>query len=91
MDEQQPPSEEKDAAAPGKRGMGMGVLGGWFGAVSPAMGADACAPPADGAAAAEEMGSAEGDPLKPPEGASVGLVPEGTESTDAQGPPQACR
>ncbi|XP_061299009.1 histone-lysine N-methyltransferase 2D [Pezoporus flaviventris] len=44
---------------------------------------------ADGAVATEEMGSAEGDPLKPPEGASAGPEPEGTESTDTQRPPQA--
>ncbi|NWX50811.1 KMT2D methyltransferase, partial [Steatornis caripensis] len=41
--------------------------------------------PADGAVASEEMGSAEGDPLKPPEGASAGPEPE---STDMKGPPQ---
>ncbi|NXS59066.1 KMT2D methyltransferase, partial [Brachypteracias leptosomus] len=57
MDEQKPPSEEKDAEAP-----------------------------ADGPVASEEMGSAEGDPLKPPEGASAGPEPE---STDTKGPPQA--
>ncbi|CAM9945393.1 unnamed protein product [Bubo scandiacus] len=57
MDEQKPPSEEKDAAAP-----------------------------ADGAVASEEMGSAEGDPLKPPEEASAGPEPE---SADTKGPPQA--
>ncbi|KAM9265213.1 histone-lysine N-methyltransferase 2D [Morus bassanus] len=56
MDEQKPPSEDKDADVP-----------------------------ADGAVASEEMGSAEGDPLKPPEGASAG--PE-LESTDTKGPPQ---
>ncbi|XP_068266511.1 histone-lysine N-methyltransferase 2D isoform X6 [Nyctibius grandis] len=42
--------------------------------------------PADGAVASEEMGSAEGDPLKPPEGASAGPEPE---STDTKGPPPA--
>ncbi|NWH67248.1 KMT2D methyltransferase, partial [Geococcyx californianus] len=42
--------------------------------------------PADGAVASEEMGSAEGDPLKPPEGASAGPEPD---STDTKGPPQA--
>ncbi|NXV72422.1 KMT2D methyltransferase, partial [Atlantisia rogersi] len=57
MDEQKPPSEEKDTDTP-----------------------------ADGAVASEEMGSAEGDPLKPPEGASVGPEPE---STDTKGPCQA--
>ncbi|NXQ92613.1 KMT2D methyltransferase, partial [Nyctibius grandis] len=41
---------------------------------------------ADGAVASEEMGSAEGDPLKPPEGASAGPEPE---STDTKGPPPA--
>ncbi|XP_027583124.2 histone-lysine N-methyltransferase 2D isoform X2 [Pipra filicauda] len=41
--------------------------------------------PADGAVASEEMGSAEGDPLKPPEGASAGPEPE---STDTKGPPE---
>lgn len=51
MDEQKPPSEDKDA-------------------------------PADAAASSEEMGSAEGDPLKPPEGATAG--PE-LESTDTKG------
>ncbi|NXD74139.1 KMT2D methyltransferase, partial [Eolophus roseicapillus] len=61
-----------------------------FGAVSPpAMGTDGRSPPANGAVAVEEMGSAEGDPLKPPEGASAGPEPEGTESTDTKGPPQA--
>ncbi|NXA22339.1 KMT2D methyltransferase, partial [Ibidorhyncha struthersii] len=57
MDEQKPPSEEKDTEAP-----------------------------ADGAVTSEEMGSAEEDPLKPPEGASAGSEPE---STDRKGPPQA--
>ncbi|KAM6308062.1 histone-lysine N-methyltransferase 2D-like, partial [Podargus strigoides] len=57
MDEQKPPSEEKDAATP-----------------------------AHGAVAVEEMGSAEGEPLKPPEGASAGPEPE---STDTKGPAQA--
>ncbi|XP_074020948.1 histone-lysine N-methyltransferase 2D [Numenius arquata] len=42
--------------------------------------------PADGTEASEGMGSAEGDPLKPPEGASAGPEPE---STDTKGPPQA--
>ncbi|NWY60786.1 KMT2D methyltransferase, partial [Chionis minor] len=42
--------------------------------------------PANGAVASEEMGSAEGDPLKPPEGASAGPEPE---SMDTKGPPQA--
>ncbi|KAM6039118.1 histone-lysine N-methyltransferase 2D [Chlamydotis macqueenii] len=41
---------------------------------------------ADGAVASKEMGSAEGDALKPPEGASVGPKPE---SMDMKGPPQA--
>ncbi|XP_041328525.1 histone-lysine N-methyltransferase 2D isoform X2 [Pyrgilauda ruficollis] len=34
------------------------------------------AAPADGVMASEEMGSAEGDPLKPPEGASAGPEPD---------------
>ncbi|KAM6106289.1 histone-lysine N-methyltransferase 2D [Pterocles gutturalis] len=42
--------------------------------------------PADGAVASEEMGSTEGDPLKPPEEASAGLEPE---IVDTKGPPQA--
>ncbi|XP_071888107.1 histone-lysine N-methyltransferase 2D isoform X5 [Anas platyrhynchos] len=42
--------------------------------------------PADAAAPSEEMGSAEGDPLKPPEGASAG---PGLESADTGGAPQA--
>ncbi|NXA43732.1 KMT2D methyltransferase, partial [Eudromia elegans] len=54
MDEQKPPSEDKDSEAP-----------------------------ADGAASSEE---ADGDPLKPPEGASVGPEPE---RAGAQEPPQA--
>ncbi|XP_054254744.1 histone-lysine N-methyltransferase 2D [Indicator indicator] len=42
--------------------------------------------PAHGAVASEEMGSGEGDPLKPPEEASAGLK---LESKDTKGPPQA--
>ncbi|NWZ30129.1 KMT2D methyltransferase, partial [Asarcornis scutulata] len=42
--------------------------------------------PADATAPSEEMGSAEGDPLKPPEGASAG---PGLESADTGGAPQA--
>ncbi|XP_050840761.1 histone-lysine N-methyltransferase 2D [Serinus canaria] len=44
------------------------------------------AAPADGVMASEEMGSAEGDPLKPPEGASAGPEPD---STGMEGPPEA--
>ncbi|XP_059575199.1 histone-lysine N-methyltransferase 2D isoform X3 [Alligator mississippiensis] len=58
MDEQKPPSEDKDSEAP-----------------------------ADGAASSEEQGSAEGDPLKPPE-----VVPATREpgSTETKRPPQPC-
>lgn len=45
-------------------------------------------PTADAAASSEEMGSAEGDPLKPPEGATAG--PE-LESTDTKGAGGASR
>ncbi|NXM59480.1 KMT2D methyltransferase, partial [Illadopsis cleaveri] len=44
------------------------------------------AAPADGVMASEEIGSAEGDPLKPPEGASAGPEPE---STGMEAPPEA--
>ncbi|XP_059727919.1 histone-lysine N-methyltransferase 2D isoform X1 [Haemorhous mexicanus] len=44
------------------------------------------AAPADGVMASEEMGSAEGDPLKPPEGASAGPEPD---NTGMEGPPEA--
>ncbi|NWY35010.1 KMT2D methyltransferase, partial [Pheucticus melanocephalus] len=44
------------------------------------------AAPADGVMASEEMGSAEGDPLKPPEGASAGPEPD---NTGTEGPPEA--
>lgn len=97
MDEQKPPSEEKDTDAPGERGAGQGA-GGRAGAVPPTPGVLAASPSlrwltpalpaADGAVASEEMGSAEGDPLKPPEGASAGPEPG---STETKGPPQASR
>lgn len=45
-------------------------------------------PTADAAASSEEMGSSEGDPLKPPEGATAGPEPE---STDTKGPGGASR
>ncbi|NXO11894.1 KMT2D methyltransferase, partial [Oriolus oriolus] len=81
MDEQKAPSEEKDAAAPGEPGWDF-----WGPVpVSPAV-VTPPLPAADGAVASEEMGSAEGDPLKPPEGASAGPEPE---STDTEGPPEA--
>ncbi|XP_065275325.1 histone-lysine N-methyltransferase 2D-like [Emys orbicularis] len=43
-----------------------------------------CEVPADGGAFSEERGGAEGDPLKPPEGAPTAQEPEAKE------PPQAC-
>ncbi|CAM4602061.1 histone-lysine N-methyltransferase 2D isoform X1 [Lepidochelys kempii] len=43
-----------------------------------------CEVPADGGASSEERGGAEGDPLKPPEGAPAAPEPEAKE------PPQAC-
>lgn len=90
MDEQKPPgSEEKDADAPGEpRAGGCGGAG----AVPPWGAGCLCPPPqrltaavpaADQAVALEEMGSAEGDPLKLPKGASAG--PE-LESMDTKGP-----
>lgn len=83
MDEHKVPSEEKDAAAPGEPGQDFWgpVL------VSPAV-VTPPLPTADGVMASEEMGSAEGDPLKPPEGASVGPEPE---STGMEAPPEAGR
>lgn len=89
MDEQKPPgSEEKDADAPGEpraggwRGLVLFPPGRWV-LVSPPQWLTAAVLAADRAVASGEMGSAEGDPLKPPKGASVG--PE-LESTDTKGP-----
>lgn len=45
-------------------------------------------PTADGVVASEEMGSAEGDPLKPPEEATAGPEPG---STGMEAPPEASR
>lgn len=98
MDEQKPPSEDKDA--PGERMAECCVcvwVGEGPGAVPPNPMGRGCPslrvlmaafPTADAAASSEEMGSAEGDPLKPPEGATAG--PE-LESTDTKGAGGASR
>lgn len=83
MDEQKEPTEEKDAATPGEPGQDFGeAVPVSLVVVTPPL------PTADGVMASEEMGSAEGDPLKPPEEASAG--PE-LESTGVEAPPESAR
>lgn len=90
MDEQKAPGEDKDAEAPGEQGAGSSILFYFFlgGGARPDGPLRVTFPAADAAAPSEEMGSAEGDPLKPPEGASAG---PGLESADTGGAPQAGR
>ncbi|NXA56855.1 KMT2D methyltransferase, partial [Nothocercus julius] len=84
MDEQKPPSEDKDSETAGERGVPRRAP---WGALSPGV-RQPLVPAADGTASSEEAGGTEGDPLKPPEGASAGPELE-PERTGTEEPPQA--